>query len=72
MARKDEIKLVHPRTAVRALSGYAVDVGVLLAAAQNAYGFLRDETLDADKVRKAVAPMIKAAIDRVARWYEAD
>ena len=72
MARKEEIQIVHPRVALRALTGFIDDVGVLMATARNAHSFLTDDGLDAEKVRHALSPTIKEAIDRVAKWYDTE
>lgn len=72
MARKDEVKIVHPRTAMRAIEGFHGDANYLLTMTRNAHSFLIDDSLDAEKVRKAIAPQLKEAIDRMAKWYDAD
>lgn len=72
MARKEELKIVHPRTAMRAIDGFHTDANYLLTMARNAHSFLVDDSLDAEKVRKAISPQLQEAIDRVAKWYNAD
>ena len=72
MARQKEIALIRPRRAIDALGGFNDDVNFLLAAARNAHSFLLDDSLDPDKTRKAVAPILSEGIERVRKWYEAD
>jgi len=40
--------------------------------AGNAHSFLTGDTLDPDKTRKALAPMLDEAIKRVEKWTKAD
>lgn len=72
MAKKNEVKIVHPRIAIRALDGFNTDANYLLAVSRNAYKFLINDSLDAENVRKAIAPSLKEAIDRLAKWHDAD
>lgn len=70
MARKKDTEIVHPLTAIDALSGYHSDVGYLLTAVQSAASMLSNKDLDARKVADSVAPHLEEAVKRVRRWYE--
>lgn len=72
MAKKDEVKPVHPRTIHKALGAYLDDVNYLTSVVRNAHRFLTDDGLNADDVRKAVAPQIEEAIERMNKWSDAD
>ena len=67
MARK-HTQIINPRTAVAALNEYLGDVFYMKSVMDNAYRFLTDESLDAEKVRKALAPQLKDANERMSKW----
>ena len=70
MAKKKQVKVIHPLTALDALAQFNSDVSVLLSASQNAISFLTMEGVDPAKAAKAVVPELQRALDEVRRHYE--
>lgn len=61
MAKKDEMKPVHPRTIHKAMGAYLDDVNFLMSSVRNACRFLGDETVDAERARKVIGEQLKEA-----------
>jgi hypothetical protein len=72
MARKEEARIIHPRQIQMSLDAFHADTRYLMGIARHVQSCVTDDSLDAERVRKAVAPQLQEAIDRMAKWYDAD
>ena len=71
MAKKREPTIIHPAILVESIAAYRDDANQLLATSRHALTFMEDNSLDPKKVCEAVAPMLKEAVERMARWNDA-
>lgn len=70
MAKKREVQVIHPRVMLDSIGAYHQDCQNLLTAARHAMRFMGDDTLDQEKVRGVVSPILQEAIDRMERWND--